>query len=157
MTLTPEQIDQMDAGGKLDSLIEIEIYDSTPLTDGEIEIFKAASQMFSPSSLPEQISLFKIHLSEPDWQTKLMFRLSWPRSHSSDGFGDASRQLVSKMRDEGWLFESYDASDGFRIVRFIHKESKGKYKGDGMAKTDALAICRAALQAKLALNKRGEK
>ncbi len=158
--MTPEQIDQMPAGPEINALIEAEIFNAIPLTDEEWEICKATYLMCNgPHSTQNIARLIKVPLYEPEYYTKLKFRLQWPGDYSSDVF-HSSRKVVDKMREAGWLFELYDASDGFLVVRFIHKESKGKHQGDAIAETEALAICRAALKAKLqeaALNKRGEK
>lgn len=155
--MTPEQIDQMPAGPEFDLLIESEIFGSVPLTDDEWDLCKAMIEHRDPYMPLDNVRMLKMPLDEPSYQMKLMFCLIWPRWFTRESFGNQSQQVVEKMRKDGWLFESFDSSDGFRIVRFIHKESKGKYKGDGIAETDAHAICRAALKAKLALNKRGEK
>jgi hypothetical protein len=166
MEYIQEQIDHMPAGPELDELVEIHIYQSIPLTDGEIDIFKAAAAMSHGQTFREKIRLFKIQLSEPDYHTGLTFRLSWPRSWSLDGFGTSARELVNKMREDGWLFSLYEVPgsgvETLRIAAFEKmpqanmKGCQGKAEGN----TDALAISRAALKAKLqddALNKRGEK
>lgn len=76
--MTPAQIDHMPAGAEMDELVEIHIYQSILLADGEIDIFKATAAMSHGQTFKEKIRLFKIPLSEPDYQTGLMFRLSWP-------------------------------------------------------------------------------
>lgn len=160
MKLTPQQIDQMPAGPEIDALIDVEIFDAIPLTDEEWEIVRATWLMTQgPYSAAQITRPLKFPLDEPEYETKLMFRLQWATDYSSDHFG-ASRRIVDKMRADGWLFELYDASDGLRVVRFIHKESKGKYRGEAIAQSEGLAISRAALIAKIeeeTLNKRGEK
>jgi hypothetical protein len=158
--MTKEQIEQMPAGPELDELIETEIYKSIPLTDGEIDIFKAAAAMSHGQTFREKIQLFKIPLSEPDYQTGLMFRLSWPRSWSHDGFGDSARKLVNKMREDGWLFSLYEVPgsgvETLRIAAFekLPQSDVRGCQGKAEGNTDALAISRAALKAVLSLNER---
>ena len=150
MNLTPEQIDEqidaMPAGKELNALIEELIYQAIPLTDDEAQLLRVAWWTTSPCHAGFT-RLFKVPTKEPHPETGAMYRLLWPQDFSTDRQG--AEGLVHRMRQDGWLFELYDCSNGLRVVRFIHKESMGKYRSEALAETDALAICRAALKAKL--------
>lgn len=156
--MTNMEIDIMPAGKQIDCLIETEIYKSTPLTGAEYDFFKAASQMHTGQKFSdmEEIRLFKIALNEPDYQTGLMFRLCYPRSYSAHEGFKSYHELVSKMRDDGWLFSLYEIPGSgeatLHIAAFERLPRPGVKgcQGKAEAHTDALAICRAALKAKLA-------
>jgi len=166
-TITPEQIDQMPAGPEINALIESVIFNAIPLTDEEWDMCRAAMRFESGRTFNGMIRPLKIPLSQPDYETKLMFRLEWPSSYSDD-FYHSWQRVLGKMRADGWLFELCDyvaiaRVDGVakndKIVK-IASFTKDTIRGEAPAEIDALAICRAALKAKLleeALNKRGEK
>lgn len=156
MKLTPEEIDQMPAGPEMNALIEAEIFGAVPLTDEEFEIFTATYLMSNgPLYASQVVRPMKYPLGYPQFETKLMFRLQWPSGYSSDVFGSSSK-VVEKMREDGWLFRLADSDEKGDVLAAFWK---GDISSHARADTDALAISRAALKAKLqdeALNKRGE-
>jgi hypothetical protein len=137
MNLTPEQIDQLQAGRELDTLIAIYVME----WHGERE------ETFWPNT-------------EWVWRDKRGYKVGGPTEFSTE-IASAWR-AVMKLRQDGWLFRIADGEQRKDILAAFWKGMGW----DGMnprarAVTDALAICRAALKAKLkeekALNKRGEK
>lgn len=164
--MTKEQIEQMPAGPEINALIQAEIFGAIPLTAEEYEIFKSTYLMTQgPHSAQAVMRPCKVLLDEPEYYTKLEFRLEYPRDYSGDQFG-CSRDIVDKMRRDGYLFSLFDvierdgsmtrAAEFMKLTEFGEEFPTGKAK----AETDALAISRAALIAKIeeeALNKRGEK
>jgi hypothetical protein len=156
-----KEIDKMAPGAVLNSLIQAEIFGAIPLTDEEWEIFRAAYMMTqgpqSTAMMPRPVKIARV---EPRYETGryeigLMFYLDWPRDYSRDQF-NSSRDLVDKMRADGWLFELYDKAELkgriLRAARFLKREDGETIcEGAALAETDAHAICLAALKAVRAL------
>jgi len=137
-----EQIDQMPAGKELDVLIEKEIYQAIPLTDDEWQLLRTAWQMTSPGWLNSYRPM-KVPTKEPDPETGAMYRLGFPQDFSTNDQGAAG--LVHRMRRDGWRFTLIEDEDGTRVVSFSRKGLGALSR----AETDALAISRAALKAKI--------
>jgi hypothetical protein len=143
-------IDQM-TGPELNASIETEIFGAVPLSDAEWEICKAVYCMCNgPSTLQMFTRLIRTPLKEPDYYTKLMFRLDWPRDYAGL-YPEARERIISKMRDDGWLFSLDDTgnveADKSRSARFFRKHFIFICEGIAFADTDSLAIARAALKA----------
>jgi hypothetical protein len=147
------EIEKMAPGPVLNALVQAEIFGAIPLSDEEWEISRATFMMTQgPHSAAMQPRPVKIMRIEPQYETGLMFYLDYPRDYSRDQF-NSSRELINKMRADGWMFELCDyvsiaRVDGvarndkiFRIARF-RKES---IEAEAIAETDAHAICKAAL------------
>lgn len=155
MKLTLEQIDHMPVGPEINALIEAEIFGAIPLTDEEWELCRATVIMAQgPHSAAHSVRLLKFPLDEPQYETGLMFRLQWPSDYTSDIFGSSSR-LINQMRADGWLFSLYEvpgSGDATLCIaafeKMPHFNMRG-CQGKAEAPTDALAISRAALKAKL--------
>lgn len=125
MKLTPEEIDQMPAGQKLDHLIAEHVMG----WHGMME------ETFWPNT-------------EWVWRDAKGYKMGGPIEFSFDIA--AAYKAVEKMRENGWLFRIADG-DGKGDILAAFWKGMG---WDGMnprarAETDALAICRAALKAKL--------
>lgn len=155
--MTPEQIDQMPAGPEINELIAAELFGAIPLTDAEWEIAQAAYLMCNgPQSTVNLPRLIKIPMATMEfWPVNITFRLEWPRDYTQDGSFGSSRMVVDKMREDGWLFSLYEVPgsgvETLRIAAFEklpHSNIRG-CQGKAEAHTDALAIARAALKAKL--------
>ena len=134
-------------GQELNDLIESEIFDALPLTDDEWSMCKLAWQLISPQQVSQIIRPLKIKLTEPDFETKSLYRLNWSRDYTRavSDWGGAYQVLIEHMRRNGWLFDlcDYETSDDRRIVTagFVKWTIRGEAVGD----TDAIAIARAAL------------
>jgi hypothetical protein len=160
--MTKEQIEQMPAGEEINALIETEIYKSVALTDDEMELVRAAWLIANPSLARDRYRLSKNEVSNPHPEYESKYQIRWPQNFSEDDRCAAA--LVQKMRREGWLFSLYEVPgsgvETLRIAAFEklpHSNLRG-YQGKAEANTDALAIARAALIAKIeegALHKRG--
>ena len=145
--MTNEEIDNMPAGPELDLLIETEIYGSIPLTDAEWDLCKAMMEHRDPHLPLGSTRMIKLPLAEPTYQMKLSFCLIWPRWFSRESLGDQSRQLVKKMRYDGWLFDLTDyVTTEDKVIRMAGF-TKDILRAEAAADTDALAIARAALKA----------
>jgi|SRR5882672_154129 len=138
------------AGPELSALIETEIFNALPLSDEEWDVCKAVYAMCNgPSTVANMMTvrLIKIPLKEPDYNTKLMFRLDSPHDYTSHRAGWTS-YITDHMRKDGWLFDlsDYLVKDGASIL-CLAGFSKDTVRGEGVAETESLAIARAALRA----------
>lgn len=160
-TMTREQIEQMPAGPEINTLIQTEIYQAVPLSDEEWQLVRTAWLITSPSWITTRP--LKVPTKEPCQDTGAMYRLGFPQDFSRDDQSAAS--LVHRMRRDGWLFSLYEVPgsgvETLRIAAFEklpHSNMRG-CQGTAEAHTDALAISRAALKAKIAdaaLNRRDD-
>lgn len=144
MTKDEKNAENLPAGPELDLLIAQEIFGAIPLTDDEWDIARAVYVMcHGPNSIQMDKRFIRMPLDEPQYQTGLMFYLRWPSDYSRDAFG-AARDVVNKMRQDGWKFRLADGEErDDNLAAFW----KGDISGHGRADQDALAICRAALAA----------
>lgn len=164
---TKEQIEQMPAGKELDALIAEHIFNARRIDPAQAELIKQIAFQFSyhGTSIAQATDTMLIRqLPQKNSYTGADFEFVQPYDYSSRI--DSAWAVVEEMRKDGYLFSLFDvierdgsmtrAAEFMKLTEFGEEFPTGKAK----AETDALAISRAALIAKLeeeALNKRGEK
>lgn len=148
MKLTPEQIDRMPAGKEMEALIAEKIMEWRRIPAEQVEWVKMAwAQCAGPLNAIDAQFFLVIphgdgtwHYGSPSWFSTDIHSI-W--------------DLVEKMKPlRLWLIDFGD----YWQASFLREDSGEGVKANG--DTPMLAICRAALKAKLeedALNKRGEK
>jgi len=151
-----KEVDELNAA-ELNNAIEAEVFGALPLSDDEWDICKCMYVMLNgPHALQGMSKLIKRPLDEPDFSTGLKFWLAWPREYARPEF-DASRMLVTRMRELGWLFDicDYETSNN-KVIKTAGFQKLG-VRVEANADTDVLAIARAALMAVRAWKKEHEK
>jgi len=143
--MTPEQIDQMPAGKPLEALIAEHVMEWRLVPEEHKAWVKMAwRQLTGPHHENEPEAMIVVPHGDGTWHYQ---HPSW---FSTDIH--AIWQLVEKMKPlRLWLADFGD----YWQASFLEEDSGEGVKANG--DTAMLAICRAALKSKLALNKRGEK
>jgi hypothetical protein len=145
--MTIEEIRQMPAGAQIDWLIATEIFNGRKPTLEQIEMVKVISFQFGHYG-GEDDNFAETALIAPlphrNRYTGAEFCFVQPRQYSTDIA--AAWRVVEKMHADGWFYDVGDEVETPEHYARFHRQSGA---GFALADTAPLAICRAALIAKL--------
>lgn len=144
-----EEIDQMAAGKQLEALIAEKVMGWRLIPEEHRSWVRMAwAQLNGPQHADAVETMIVIPHDDDHWH------YGQPSWFSTD---DRTAMEVLRLFHQWEIRKTGQTGKEYIVILEPYRGDDGKAGGVGQADTLALAICRAALKAKLALNKRGEK